>query len=208
MVVSDTHKDKITSLLNRLEEYDNSRPEGHPYPFHEHSKRVAENMKALAKKMGYDDNMCDALYWATLPHDIGKTALPLDIWDRKNKPTDEEKTIRRTHAKLGADIIKQELAEQSPFASLCIDLAMHHHETFDKKGPLKIDASTLSQEIRMLCICDAFDGWSIKRPHFEGRDLTPEAVLNRMETEKSGQFDPAIFKIFKEMILCQSKPSL
>lgn len=206
MVVSDTHKNIISYLIEKLGRYDSYRPDGHPYEFHTHSKRVAQTVKQFAKKIGYDDNMCDALYWATLPHDIGKTALPVKIWDLENKPTNEQRAERRTHTQLGVNILNEEFGkdcETDPFLKLCCDITLYHHETCDQSGPLKIDANTLSQEVRMICICDAFDGWSEFRPHFADRDLSPAAVIHRMETEKKGEFDPTLLKQFKDIKLCQ-----
>ncbi len=211
MVVLDTHKNIISYLIEKLGRYDSHRPDGHPYKFHTHSKRVAQSVKDLAQAMNYDDSMCEALYWATLPHDIGKTSLPIAIWDLENKPTNEQRAERRTHTQLGVNILHNEFGSDcgtDPFLRLCNDITLHHHETLDKKGPLGIDANTLSQEVRMVCICDAFDGWSVSRPHFDDRDISPSAVIHRMETEKAGQFDSDILQIFKEFKLCQSKPSL
>lgn len=211
MVVSDAHKNVISYLIEKLGRYDSRRPGGHPYEFHTHSKRVAQSVKDLAQAMKYDDDMCDALYWATLPHDIGKTSLPVSIWDLEDKPTDEQRAERRTHTQLGVNILNEEFGkgcETDQFLKLCCDITLYHHETLDKKGPLRIDANILSQEVRMVCICDAFDGWSVSRPHFEDRDISPAAVIHRMETKKAGQFDPDILQIFKELKSCQSKPYL
>jgi HD-GYP domain-containing protein (c-di-GMP phosphodiesterase class II) len=206
MVVLDAHKNIISYLIEKLGRYDARRPDGHPYEFHTHSKRVALSVQDLARAMGYDDNMCETLYWATLPHDVGKISLPVAIWDLENKPTDEQRTERRTHTQLGVDILSEEFGndfETDPFLRLCHDITLYHHETLDKKGPLEIDAGILSQEVRMACICDAFDGWSVSRPHFDDRDISPAAVIHRMETEKAGQFDPDILQIFKELKSCQ-----
>lgn len=210
MVVSSERKKYITQKMSEFAAYDAMRPDGHPYEFHTHAERVAQSAKAFAKRRGYDDEACEAIYWATLPHDIGKMAFPVAIWDLKDKPTDEQRTERREHVTRGVEIIRKDLGDEAcdndPFMKMLIDIMLHHHETFDQKGPLGIDASQLSEEVRMVCICDAFDGWSVKRPHFEGRDLTPTAVIERMEIEKVGQFDPALLKQFKDMKLCQSKP--
>jgi HD-GYP domain-containing protein (c-di-GMP phosphodiesterase class II) len=206
MIILDAHKNVISYLIEKLGRYDALRPDGHPYEFHTHSKRVAQSIRDLAHAMEYNGDMCDALYWATLVHDIGKTSLPVSIWDLEEQPTDAQRTERRTHAQLGVDILRAEFGndcDTDPFLKLCCDITLYHHETLNKKGPLGIDANILSQEVRMVCICDAFDGWSVSRPHFEDRDISPAAVIHRMETKKAGQFDPDILQIFKELKSCQ-----
>ena len=83
----------------------------------------------------------------------------------------------------------------------------NHHETMDGKGFLGKMKNQLSQEIRMACIVDAADGWSILRPHKSPSDITPMAVYHKMSVTNAGQFDNDILEIFKEAVLCLSEPS-
>jgi putative nucleotidyltransferase with HDIG domain len=202
MVVSDTYKKFIERQMQYLAEYDSRRPVGHTYEFHLHSYRVAELIKNLARLNGRSDDYCEALYWATLPHDIGKTALPIDIWDMDDKPSDEIKDERRTHTSKGVEIIRAEYAdkcESDPFLKLLLDIMENHHEHLDGSGYLGKTANDLSIEVQMVCICDAFDGYSISRPHFKARDLSPQAVIDRMNIEKNGQYNPDLLKLFSKI---------
>jgi len=204
MNVTQNHKDFIIEQYDILADYDAKRPEGHAYKFHEHSKRVANNVKKLSLVNGYNTNMADALYWATLPHDIGKTILPIKIWDLKNKPTEDQRAQRRAHTINGVTITHNEFGhtcDTDPFLMLMIDIMTNHHECLDGTGFMGKTANDLSDEVRMVCICDAYDGWTIKRPHFGNRDVSPVAVLKRMKDEKSGQFDTDLLNSFEHMIL-------
>lgn len=199
---TDQQKDFIRRNLALLEDYDRQRPEGHPYAFHLHSGRVAQDVKTLSKAAGYNDIECDALYWATLPHDIGKTALPIEIWDLKDKPTEDQRATRRTHTWRGVDIVRTEFGEEcntDPFLTLLIDIMENHHETLNGVGFLGKTEGELSKNVRIACICDAFDGWSVYRPHFKDRDLSAASVIKRMEFEKTGQFDADLLTLFKEL---------
>jgi len=206
MVVSDTHKEFINGQIEKLADYDSQRPKGHVYEFHLHSKRVAQSMKKLALAMGYDQGMANTLYWATLPHDIGKMTLPVELWDMVEKPSEAQRESRRAHTIEGVKIIQKEFenaCDKDPFLKLMTDIMLNHHENTNGSGYLGKTADELSQETRMACICDAFDGYSVHRKHFGDRDLSPSAVIERMEIEKHGQFDDKILKIFKEITLCQ-----
>jgi len=211
MHVLQEYKDFIRLKLSALEAYDAQRPVGHVYEFHLHSERVAKSMRDLAVIMGYDDIMAEALYWATLPHDIGKISLPIDIWDRDGKPSESIKSIRREHTLYGVQIFHEEFGQEKcandPFLALLVDIMNNHHEHCNGTGYHGKTANDLSQEVRMACICDAFDGYSVYRPHYGDRDTSPQAVIERMDIEKSGQFDHKILQLFKEIKSCQSKPS-
>lgn len=213
MMVETHHKEFIDSQMKELAAYDALRPKGHVYEFHHHSERVARLMRNFASQLGMDDDMAETLYWATLPHDIGKKKLDVDIWDTKDAPTAEQKQLRRTHTQHGVAIVQNHFGEEecqsSPFLKMMLDIMENHHETMDGQGFLGKTGEELSREVRMACICDAFDGWSVRRPSFdENRDLSPSGVLHRMEFEKQGQFDPTLLKTFKETVLCLSKSSL
>jgi HD-GYP domain-containing protein (c-di-GMP phosphodiesterase class II) len=217
IVVKDHHKQFIERMITDLEAYDNKRPKGHVYRFHKHSQRVADGMKNLAIAMGHDDNMAVAFYWATLPHDIGKMDFPVEIWDYKDangvptKPPKELKHQRRAHTTRGVEMVRAYFGEDcdsDPFLKLMIDIMQNHHETLDGKGYLGKTAGHLSKEVRMVCIVDAADGWSIIRPHKDVSEVTPKAVYHKMSVTNAGQFDTDILEVFKGILLCPSKHSL
>lgn len=193
----------IEDELKKLEAYDALRPPAHVYEFHKHVRRVARNMKLLALAMNQGTERAETLYWAALAHDAGKRLLPPAIWDVGNKPDNETKKLRRQHTNLGVKIVDDTFGADNhdPFLDLLRDLMANHHEAMDGSGWLKKKGTDLSLEARMLCVCDAFDGYSVWRPHYGQRDISAAGVLNRMRVEKAGHFDDAILEIFSRIKL-------
>lgn len=197
----------IETQLSELKAYDIQRPEGHTYIFHEHAERVAENVKRTCVYLGLGDNVAENMYWAVLPHDIGKKLLPVDIWDQEEKPSGDVKKFRRTHTLLGAQIVDELLPDvHHPFKDLMRDIMVHHHEQMDGNGTQGIDGKDLSMPVRLCAIVEAYDGWRIWRPHYGGRDISPPGVLKRMREEKGSEiFDMALFEAFAEMKMLDYK---
>lgn len=192
----------ILSQIQKLKELDAQRPAGTTYIFHEHAMRVAKDVQKTCRHLHLPRRVCDNMYWIVLPHDIGKTQLPVSIWDQTDKPDEKLKNLRRSHTDLGADIVRKELSSvDHSFVSLMIDVMRNHHEQIDGKGYHGLKGDQISLPVRLAAIVEAFDGWSISRPHFGERDISPPAVLNRMRTEKSGMFDRTLFEAFAEMKL-------
>lgn len=191
----------IESELETLKEYDQQRPNDITYIFHEHAKRVANNMRKTCLYMGLGEIVANNMYWAILPHDIGKKNLPIDLWDREEKPTDNLKRIRRTHTLLGAQIVQEYFHDiEHPFKDLMIELMAYHHEQMDGQGTQNLPKEKLSKPVRLASIVEAFDGWRIWRPHFGNRDISIPAVLKRIRDEKGSEiFDMALFEKFAEM---------
>lgn len=191
----------IDERASALERYDSTRPPGHPYEFHLHSQRVANDVRALALSMEFNEQNAEFLHRLTLVHDIGKSAFPVGIWDMEDKPSDEIKAQRRAHTTEGVKIVDAYFGpdDRRPALEVMRDMMANHHECMDGSGWRGLHGRDLSLPVRILCVADAFDGYSAARPHFGNRDLSVEAVLTRMTVEKKGQFDPEILAKFAEI---------
>lgn len=216
MQITQEHRDFIDLQFQGLVTYNALRPANHLSAFQDHSERVAKNMKELGQKMGYDNTIVEALYLATLIHDIGKTRLPVEIWDYDEtdqhgnnlKPPEDLKAQRRKHTTLGVEIVKETFPETwntAPFLRLVCDLMQYHHDYLDGSGYLGKAAKDLSQEVQMLVICDSYDGWTIPHPHKTAEQLTPRYIIDQKMND--GRFNQDILKQFREIILCQLKTS-
>ncbi|MFP4312896.1 MAG: HD-GYP domain-containing protein [Alphaproteobacteria bacterium] len=191
----------IKAELANLRAYDDERPEGKTYIFHQHAARVAKDVKKTALALGQSDIVANNLYWAVLPHDIGKRQLPINMWDSEEKPTGTIKKIRRTHTLLGVQIVEELFPDIShPFKDLMLDIMARHHEQMDGNGTLGFKGEELSLPVRLTAIVEAYDGYRIWRPHFGDRDISPPGVIKRMREEKGAQiYDMALFEAFADM---------
>lgn len=191
----------IQSELQKLKEYDSKRASDITYIFHEHAERVARNVEKTCLYLGLGESVARNMYWALLPHDIGKRLLPPAIWDQEEKPDKQLKRLRRTHTELGVQIVNKMIPDNDhAFKDLMVEIMLNHHEQMDGEGYRGLKESQLSAPVRLASIVEAFDGWSIRRPHFGARDVSVPGVLKRMREEKgSGFFDMELFEAFAEM---------
>lgn len=213
-VFQDTIKPFIESQLATLKDFDEQReawvkenlPKDYKfiYRFHEHTLRVADDIRNAALHMGLPENVAENLCWAMLPHDIGKKALPVDLWDMMEKPSQEIKDERRSHTDLGAEMALNELPEDHPFVKLMVDIMKNHHEEIGGGGYQGLKGAQISAPVRLACIVESFDGYSIFRPHFGDRDISVSGVLKRMRDEKGPDlYDMDLFESFAAMKLAQ-----
>lgn len=171
------------------------------YFFHDHTLRVAEDVKKTVRYMGLNDNVAENMYMAMLAHDIGKTKLPLGLWDMMEKPEEHIKAERRSHTERGLEIVADELGDMDhPFIDLMADIMLRHHEQMDGHGFLGLSGDQLSAPVRLACIVESFDGYAIPRPHYGERDVSAEGVLKRMRDEKGAEiYDMDLFEAFAAM---------
>lgn len=171
------------------------------YLFYDHTLRVAEDVKRTVLHMGLPARVAENMHAAMLVHDCGKTQLPLHLWDMVKKPEDSIKSERRRHTELGAQLVKEQLGDiDHPFIPFMLDIILNHHEQMDGKGHLGLTAEQLSLPVRLACIVESFDGYSIPRPHFGDRDVSVAGVLARMRDEKGAAlYDMNLFESFAQM---------
>jgi HD-GYP domain-containing protein (c-di-GMP phosphodiesterase class II) len=191
----------IEDELKRLEAYDQQRPDGITYVFHAHALRVATNIKKTCLHLGLGEIVANNMYWAVLPHDIGKRALPVDVWDSEEKPTAQMKDFRRSHTVTGTEIVHALFPElKHPFMELMLEIMAYHHEQMDGSGTHGLTSEKLSLPVRLAAIVEAYDGYTIWRPHFADRDISVPGVLKKMREDKGAQiYDMDLLEAFADM---------
>jgi HD-GYP domain-containing protein (c-di-GMP phosphodiesterase class II) len=157
-------------------------------------------VKKTILHMGLPKHAAMNMYWAVLPHDIGKMSMPIDIWDTETKPDAALKTFRRTHTSTGAEIVRAAALPDHPFKNLMLDIMLHHHEKMDGTGHFGTPGDQLSMPVRLTCIADSYDGWRVMRPHYGDRDTSVPGVLQRIREEKGAEFfDMDLVDLFEKM---------
>ncbi|MCB9988880.1 MAG: HD domain-containing protein [Rhodospirillales bacterium] len=184
----------------RLEDYERDRPADATYIFHEHIHRAAREMELTCHHLKWPYQVCTNLYWAMLPHDIGKRKIDVALWDMEDKPSEDIKNQRRAHTELGVKIVEKHLGHIThPFIDLMVDIISNHHENMDGSGFKGLVGDQLSTPVRLAAIIESFDGYQTWRPHFGDRDISTPGVLKRMREEKSALYDMTLFEAFAEM---------
>lgn len=173
------------------------------YRFYEHALRVADDVAQFCSALGLPENVQENMRLAMMAHDIGKHTMPIEIWDMTEKPEDAVKRMRRAHTERGVALVRAAFTgEDHPFIDLMTDIIAHHHEHMDGSGYLGLGADSLSLPVRVACIVESYDGYTIPRAHFDGRDVAPGAVIEKMRNEPgkgASMYDMALFDVFAHM---------
>ncbi|MCR4922447.1 MAG: response regulator [Lachnospiraceae bacterium] len=159
-----------------------------------HSGRVAEYSREIARRAGYEGRELEDVYIMGLLHDVGKIGVPDAVINKPAKLTDEEYDIIKNHPVLGARILGN-IREMPKLANG----ARWHHERYDGKGyPDGLKGEDIPEEARIIAVADSYDAMTSHRSY---RNPLPQGVV-REEIEKGmgSQFDPRFAKIMLEMI--------
>ena len=160
----------------------------------DHARSIVDMSLEVGARLGMTTKELKRLEMGALFHDIGKIGIPSDILLKPGPLTDEEAAVMRTHPELGEKILApiERLEEVRPIVRSC-------HEHFDGSGyPDQKVGNEIPLESRIILVCDAFDAMTTDRP-YRSR-LQVEEARRRLTTSSGRQFDPAIVKVFLEIL--------
>jgi len=156
-----------------------------------HCVRMAHLSVALGKAMDLRLEQLLALCRGAYLHDIGKIAVPDSILFKKDRLTEAEWEVMKSHTLVGYSICK-------PVKSLelVLPIIRSHHERWDGTGyPDGLAGLEIPLLARVLQMADIYEALTTKRPYKPAFDH--QTALNIMIDETArGWRDPELMKLF------------
>jgi len=150
---------------------------------HEHSSAVADYAARIGVGLGWGAERLARLRLAATLHDVGKIAIAETILRKPGRLSEEEMTLVRTHAAIGADMVAR-IAGLEGIAPW----VRHSHEHVDGSGyPDGLRGEEIALESRIMLVADAFDAMTSERAY---RSAMPVAdALAELRRCAGRQFD-------------------
>ena len=153
---------------------------------HQHSQRVANLSRRLARELGIGGQELDNIFLAARVHDVGKIGIKGSVLMKAGPLSEEEWKEMKSHPEVGAT-----LTSRLPDFRAGRELILHHHERFDGRGyPAGLKGFDIPFGARIISVADTFDALTSTRPYREG--TTAEKALAEIQRSAGTQLDPAI----------------
>src|SRR4030065_685743 len=164
-----------------------------------HSVNVAIYAIALGQRIGIPKKHLSHLRMAGLFHDMGKTRIPKELLNKTGKLSPEAWLMMRSHPVAGTELIMR-MKEWGELSTRMIDGAFEHHLRYDLTGyPRLTRKRKITLFGRIITIGDFYD--ALVRPRVYNRfPYVSEKILGIMLERSGKDFDPAIVKVFINMI--------
>lgn len=177
----------VLSCLSTLKAYDK-------YTF-SHSVNVFFLSVMIGSALSFDNIQLHELGMSALLHDIGKTLIPKKILNKKEKLTDLEFAILRTHSTKGYFYVKEKIDLQN-MSFLGI---LHHHEKYNGTGyPVGIKQKDIDIFGRIISIADVYDAITSDRPYRKAQTYTE--AIQFIQNNSDIHFDSELVAVFTRHI--------
>ncbi|MDP3790511.1 MAG: HD domain-containing protein [Candidatus Omnitrophota bacterium] len=165
-----------------------------------HSDRVTKISLAIAQEMNLDNEKKRLIERAGILHDIGKIGICDSILCKKEKLTDEEWLVIKSHPDKGDKIL-----EPLKFLPTERDIILSHHERYDGKGyPRGLKGSQIRIEALILAVADAFDAMNSARSYRQ--PLSKEVITSELEKSRGTQHSAEVVDYFLRLL--KKRPEL
>ncbi|WP_143814852.1 HD-GYP domain-containing protein [Magnetofaba australis] len=152
-----------------------------------HSSGLEEKNGVMATHYGMSADDTLMLRTAAALHDVGKLSIPNAILDKPGKLTDLERARVQEHT-----YYTRQCLEPIPGFEVITEWAANHHEKLTGDGyPLRLPATALDFNARLMTVLDIYQALTEDRPYREGltHTVTME-IIDRLT--KSGELEPQI----------------
>jgi HD-GYP domain-containing protein (c-di-GMP phosphodiesterase class II)/DNA-binding CsgD family transcriptional regulator len=149
-----------------------------------HSPHVAGLAAGAARLMGMDERAVKSVHAAGLLHDLGRTAISSEIWDRPGPlgPGDQERV--RLHS-----YWTERILVRCPALAHLAPLATAHHERLDGSGYHRnAKGADLDQAQRIVAAADEFAAMTESRPYRPALSIA-DAVRELLADVSGGKID-------------------
>ena len=161
-----------------------------------HSVAVCALMVSLSHQLKLNESDTREAGMAGLVHDLGKSAMPLEVLNKPGKLTEGEFAVMRAHPEAGHRM----LLEAKGVGPIPLDVCLHHHEKVNGLGyPHRLKGEDISLFARMGAVCDVYDAITSNRPYKSGWDPA-ESIQKMAQWSREGHFDDRIFQAFVRSI--------
>lgn len=165
-------------------------------PSGEHVYRVGKLAALLAADYGCDDDTCFMIEMSARLHDIGKLGIPVAILAKRGRINQDQMSLARTHANIGAELLSQ---SGLPQIQMAVDIARHHHEWWDGSGyPDGIAGKAIPDAARITALADVFDVLVHARPYKEAWPVA--RALEEIQRLKGTHFDPELADLLVALV--------
>lgn len=159
-----------------------------------HSQHVADLSKQMCEYLGLNEKTKDLIYYAGLLQNIGKITIPEELFNKKEKLSQEDWETLQNHPNIGVSLLMS-----INFLSEVIPYIHYHKERWDGKGePEGLKGRSIPLGSRIIAIADAYCALREERSYRKA--LETQEALEVIKKEAQIKWDPEMTEVLENII--------
>lgn len=151
-----------------------------------HSQNTANLARQICKQLGLNEKTTDLIYYAGLLQNIGKIALPEEIFATNGKLSPEDLKKIQEHSNLGVHLLMN-----INFLSEVVPYITYQKERYDGSGaPEGLKGQSIPFGSRIIAVADSYAAMTSDRPYRKA--MSVEKAVGIMESEAGTKWDPIV----------------
>ncbi len=137
---------------------------------------------------------------ASALHDIGKISISNEILNKPGRLTAEEFAVIKTHAVIGANMLRDLPIEQqeAPLVKVASEICRWHHERYDGNGyPDGLKGEDIPIAAQVVALADVYDALTSKRCYKNA--YSHKEALRMISEGQCGAFNPTLLLCLQEI---------
>lgn len=185
----------MIDLLSNIIEFRNGEDGLHILNIRRITEILLRHAQSDLPEYNITDNYISLISNASALHDIGKISIPDSIINKKDKLTDKEMEIIKTHTVMGYNILDtMPKYIDSKLIKISKEICRWHHERWDGNGyPDNLKGDSIPIAAQIVGMADAYDALTsdrIYRPSF-----THSEAIKMIQNGKCGVFNPRLLDL-------------
>lgn len=155
----------------------------------------------LGKRLGLPKSHLTNLGVSSVFHDIGKIEIPHEIIDKPTEFTEEDWRQVKEHPSLGVKILSR-IRGLNDLTMVSMVVSFEHHLRHDSKGyPALRSRAEWDMHFfsRIVALADQYDAMTSSRV-YQRVPFSPDKALSVMAERSGTHFEPALLKVFVNMV--------
>ncbi len=184
----------MIDILSCIVEFRNGESGQHVRRVHILTELLLKSLVQKTKRYQLSLTDISLISTASALHDIGKICIAEEILNKPGKLTDEEFAVMKTHAEIGANMLKElPVYQEQPLVRIAYEICRWHHERYDGRGypdGLKGDEIPISAQI--VALADVYDALTSERVYKKA--IPHSEAIQMILKGQCGAFNPQVLE--------------
>ena len=191
---------ELTALIGDLCDYQQSFVEHLAYSVDtkgqykvSHSKNTANIARQICKQLKLNEKTTDLIYYAGLLQNIGKIALPEEIFAANGKLSQEDLKRIQEHSNVGVHLLMN-----INFLSEVVPYITYQKERYDGSGAEGLKGQSIPLGSRIIAVSDVYCAMTSDRPYRKA--MSVEKALEVLKDETGTKWDPVVVNALAQVL--------